>query len=555
MTTTVLSLLSTAAIDSYRANGWWRGETSYAIAAGRAATTPGSFAIRDRWRRLTWAQLVEAVDRVAADLWHRGVRRGQRVTFWLPDRIESVVLLLACSRNGYVGCPSPHRNHTVEEITALVARMRASAFYYQVGFGADAKDHDTAARLEGFDHLRHVEVLAPLSQDDAGRPVFPHASADQRPPPPDADPNRVSYLAFTSGSTGKPKGVMHSDNTQLVTARGISRDWRIGPRSVVCTLSPFSHNLGVGSMLTALVGGAELVIHDVPRGHSIVDRLIETGVTYLVGVPTHALDLMGELRRRGLDRLGAVTGFRISGAASTPQAMRDLATFGITPQSGYGMTENNAHQYTRPGDPLELIATTVGRACDGYEIRIVDPDDPDCELPQGEIGLVTGRGACLMLGYYDDQTATEQSFNAEGWFLTGDLGRLDDTGYLTITGRKKELIIRGGHNINPSRIEELTMGHPAVARAAVVPLPDPRLGERICLVLAWKQQASRSIDDVLRHLAASGLSRYELPEFWLPLDAMPLMANGKISKPEIMSAIQSGITVPQPVEPASAAAN
>lgn len=547
MTTTILSLLSTEAAAEFRANGWWQDKTIYGYAAGHARERPDAVALRDRFRQLTWRELVAAVDRVAGALWQRGVRRGQRVIFWMPDRIEAVVLLLACSRNGYVGCPSPHRNHTVEEVVGMIERLRAAAFFYQAGFGSDAAARDISAALDGLGFLRHVERLAPLDEAGGTRQPFDGAFA-QEPPPPERDPDRVIYLAFTSGSTGRPKGVMHSDNTQLVTARAISRDWRVGPTSVVCTLSPFSHNLGVGSMLTSLVGGAELVIHDLPRGQSIVDRLVETGVTYLVGVPTHALDLVAEMRQRGMTRLGRVTGFRVSGAASPPQVLRDLTTFGITPQSGYGMTENNAHQYTHPGDAIDLIAGSVGRACDGYEVAIVDPDDVERHLPVGEIGLVAGRGASLMLGYWDDQTATEQSFNSAGWFLTGDLGRLDENGYLTITGRKKEVIIRGGHNINPARIEELAMGHQAIGRVAVVPIADARLGERICLALTWKPQGARDIRAVLAHLSAAGLSRYELPEFWLALDAMPLMANGKINKADILAAIAGGRAEPLPLE-------
>jgi acyl-CoA synthetase (AMP-forming)/AMP-acid ligase II len=225
-----------------------------------------------------------------------------------------------------------------------------------------------------------------------------------------------------------------------------------------------------------------------------------------------------------------------------------LMELGVEPQSGYGMTENNSHQYTRPGDGADLITGSVGRAVAGYEIRIFDPDDPDTALPQGEIGIVGGRGACLMLGYFNDQYANEASFNADGWFMTGDLGRLDPRGYLTITGRKKEVIIRGGHNINPARIEEIAAGFPGLDRVAVVALPDDRLGERICLALSLRGGAAADIefdlDALLTHLSARGLSRYEMPEFLLKLDDMPLMANGKIQKADIMTWIRDGKAMP-----------
>jgi len=542
MTSTILSLLSATTIADYTARGFWRDETIWAIAAGHAARMPERIAVRDRHRALDWRTLLAAADALAADLAQRGVRPGQRVALWMPDRIESVVAVLACSRNGHVISPSPHRNHTVAEVAELLARMRAAALIYQDGFGADGGARDIGAAIADLGCVRH---LYRLDGPDA-RPPFAGRllAAAAAPPPPSADPNRVGYLAFTSGSTGRPRGVMHSENTLLLTARAIARDWRIGPGSVVYSLSPLSHNLGTGTLITAIVGGAEIVIHDRGRGESLVDRLVESGATYLVGVPTHAIDLLAEMRARGLDRLGRVTAFRVSGAASPPGLLQELLDRGIEPQSGYGMTETNAHQYTRPGDDPALITGTCGRACAGYALVVVDPDEPDRILPPGATGLVAGRGASLMLGYFDDQIASESAFNAGGWFLTGDLGTIDDRGYLRLTGRKKEVIIRGGHNINPARIEELALHHDAVARAAAVPVVDPRLGERVCLALMWKDGHAAPARAVLDHLAAAGLSRYEMPEFTLELAEIPLMANGKIQKLDIVRWIADGTVVP-----------
>lgn len=556
MASTVLSLLNADLLGEHYARGLWRKDTIYTLAAAHAARTPDRPALRDGHRSLTWGETVRAADALAADLAARGVSPGQRVAFWMPDRIESVVTILACSRAGFVSCPSPHRNHTVAEVQSMVERMRVAAFIYQPGFGADqrtaGREHAIEAAVADIGCVRHVYRLAPLSEADAGRLLFAD-QLGQNPVDgplslPSVEPDRVSYIAFTSGSTGRPKGVMHSDNTLLVTARALTRDWNIGADDVICTLSPFSHNLGVGAMMTALVAGAELVIHDTPRAESIVDRLIATGVTYLVGVPTHALDIVAELRRRKLPRLGRLRAFRISGAASPPQVLQDLLAFGIEPQSGYGMTENNSHQYTRPGDDPALIAGSCGRACEGYEIRIVDPSDPDRELAPGETGLVAGRGACLMLGYFDDQLATEAAFNRDGWFLTGDLGQLDAGGYLRLTGRQKEVIIRGGHNISPGRIEELAFGAKGIARAAALSIPDPRLGERICLAFTTLPGAKPEVGGLLAHLATAGLSRYEMPEFVLVLAEMPLMANGKIDKPALMRRIGSGELAPKPVD-------
>jgi len=544
MSPPILSLLSAEALETHYRSGHWRDRTIYRVARAHAEAAPDRIALRDRVRSLTWRQMIAAADGFAAELFRRGVARGDRVAFWMPDRIESVVVLLACSRNGYVVCPSPHRNHTVADIVRLLERMRATAFLYQAGFGADAKEVDVAEALAGIGSLRHVWRLAETHASD-----ILNLPADPAAPPPVADPNSVIYIAFTSGSTGNPKGAMHSDNTLLVTARGISTDWHIGPDSVVYSLSPFSHNLGVGALLTAIQGGAEYVIHDIGRGDSLVDRLAETGATYLVGVPTHAIDLLAELRRRGMARCGRLSGFRISGAAAPDHVIADLLPFGIVPQSGYGMTETNGHQYTLPGDDPTLIMESCGKACPGYEICIFDENEPTKPLPPGRIGLLAGRGASLMLGYYDDQAATESSFNADGWFMTGDLGWVDGNGYLRLTGRGKEVIIRGGHNINPARIEELAMRHAGIERAAALPIPDARLGERVCLAVMVKSGKSATAAELLDHLAAAGLSRYDMPEFWLELPDIPLMANGKIQKLDIAKWIRDGAVTPVPVQP------
>jgi acyl-CoA synthetase len=284
-----------------------------------------------------------------------------------------------------------------------------------------------------------------------------------------------------------------------------------------------------------------------PKGNSLLDRLVETGATYLVGVPTHAIDLLDELRSRGSSPLERLKGFRISGAAVPGPVVAELLKLNVLPQSGYGMTETCAHQYTLPTDDPKLIIETSGRACPGYELRIWNVDDRDVEAAPGEVGEIGGRGASLMLGYFNDQLSTENSFNAHGWFMTGDLGWLDSNGYLRITGRKKDVIIRGGQNINPARIEEVVMRHMAVERAAAVPVADARLGERICLAVMFRPGLEVGADEILDHLDSAGLGRHEMPEFFVACDEIPLMPNGKIQKLEIVRWMRSGRVVPTPV--------
>jgi acyl-CoA synthetase len=211
------------------------------------------------------------------------------------------------------------------------------------------------------------------------------------------------------------------------------------------------------------------------------------------------------------------------------------------------MTEAGSTHYTLPDDGPALVTETSGRACAAYEVRIFSTDDPDREMPLGEVGQIGGRGASLMLGYFDDQAATEASFNRDGWFMTGDLGRLDEAGYIHITGRKKDVIIRGGHNIFPSKIENLAMQHDAVARAAAVPIPDPRLGEKVCLAIMVKPGHRAGPEQLLDHLAAKGLSKFDMPEYFVQVDDMPLLPSGKLAKRDLLSWIDDGRVTPVPV--------
>ena len=547
MTNTLLTLLSTERLKSHAKDGFWADDTIYALAARHAVSAPQHPALRDRFRRVNYRDLLLAADRLAADLARNGVRRGQRVAVWLPSRIETAVALLACSRNGYLCCPSLHRDHTTGEILDLMERTRARALIAQPGYGADAERNDIFAspKLEG---LAAVYALPPLSAAMAEQLPFADLPlADESAPEPTHDPNRPMYLAFTSGTSGQPKGVLHSDNTLLASVRAVAQDWQLDADTVIYTLSPLSHNLGMGALIAALAIGGELVVHDLPRGQSLLDRIVDTGTSYLIGVPTHAIDLLTEMRERGFTALGRVKGFRISGAAAPREVVAELLRLGVVPQSGYGMTETCSHQYTLPTDDPRLIVESCGHACAGYEVRIFRQDNPDIEAPTGEIGQIAGRGASLMLGYFNDQIATEESFNKDGWFLTGDLGWMDENGYLRITGRKKDVIIRGGHNIYPAKIEDLAMRHPALERVAAIAVPDARLGEKVCLVVAPRKGKAVSGAEILAHLDDVGLSRFDMPEYFAAVSEIPLTSSGKILKRELVVWLADGRLKPEPV--------
>jgi acyl-CoA synthetase len=545
MRSPLLTLHDPANARRYYEAGLWRDDTLYGLLARYAAERPDDFALRDGRTRLTWSGLRRLVDAVAADLHAAGLKRGERVAVWLPNRVEAVAVFLACSRQGYVCNPSLHQNYTVAEIVTLLERTRAAALFAQPGYGADARAADIFVRTAELPNLRRVYSIGETRRD--GVASFPAAADSPDIPPPETNPDSVVYLAFTSGTTGTPKGVMHSSNTLLANARAMVEDWGHYRRTILLSLSPLSHHIATVALAQALAAGMELVVNAPPAGMTPLDWIIETGASYVMGVPTHAIDILGEMRRRRLDRLGAVRTFYMAGSTIPREVAQAFLNRGVVPQNVYGMSENSSHQYTLPSDDPETIVATCGRACRAYEIRLWDQENPDREVAPGEIGEIGGRGACLMLGYFDNQQATEESFNRDGWFMSGDLGRFDAKGCLEIVGRKKDLIIRGGHNIHPARIEDLAMRHPAVARVAAFPVPDERLGEKVCLSVIFHEGAAAEPDELLAHLHHSGLSRYDMPEYFIAMDLYPLTASGKILKRELAEWARSGRICPAPV--------
>jgi acyl-CoA synthetase len=547
----ILSLQDVARAREFYAKGYWRDDTFYTLLRRRAEEAPDSWALRDINSRLSYRDVLEWVDSIAESLHEAGVREGERVSIWLPSRVESAMILLACSRMGYVCNTSMHRDHTCQDVMDLIKRAGSVAFFGQSGWGADADRSDIFELLADLPQIKRCYRVPPLDPTprvgDASVRFSELRKRSGSTLPYRTDPDRVMYLAFTSGTTGRPKGVMHSDNTVLSNARPFIRDWSFGPDTVLYTLSPMSHNIGTVGLATMLVSGGEFVVNTPYDAKRTLDRALEVEATSMLGVPTNAIDVLTEARRRGLTRLGKVTTFQVGGAPVPPALVRGLFEMGVTPKNGFGMTENCSFQYTRPNDPPELIMHSCGRSCEGFELKIWNQEDPDHEVELGELGELGVRGACLMLGYFNDQEATERSFNRHGWFMTGDLGRLDEAGNVRIAGRKKDLIIRGGHNIHPAKIEDYAMRHAGVIKAAAFPVPDERLGEKVCLAVIPKTLGAVTSAELLNHMAELGLSKYEMPEFFIELEAFPLTPSGKVLKRGLVELVASGDLSPQAV--------
>jgi acyl-CoA synthetase (AMP-forming)/AMP-acid ligase II len=529
MVSRFLTLHHPAEARRFYEQGVWQNDTLYGLVVRHAAARPEAIALVDGSRTLSWRGLQSWVDGVALDLRTYGLSEGDRVSIWMSNRIEAIVTFLACAREGFACNPSLHRTHTCSEMAALLERLSAKALVTEPRWGADWKTANLNAALAGIHSLRAV-----YTPD-----TFPRPAPNMTPPC--DDPDKVAYLAFTSGTTGSPKCVMHSDNTLLANARDLARDWGHDSDTVILTLSPLSHHIAWVALAQWMLLGCQLVTDDPPPGTGRLDWILEKRATYVMGVPTHAMDILAEQRARGIPTLGAVKVFYMAGAPIPPSVAAAFVDQGVKPQNVYGMTENSSHQYTHPDDAADTIISTCGRGGHAYEVRIFDPVDADRELPRGEVGQIGGRGGCLMLGYFDNQAATEASFNRGGWFMSGDLGVLDAAGNLRIDGRLKDMIIRGGHNIYPAHIEALALRNGAVKKVACFPIRDDRLGERVCISVIGEVTA----DDLLKHLADQGLSRFDMPEFFVRLEAFPLTASGKILKRELIHMVERGEIAPE----------
>ena len=469
-----------------------------------------------------------------------GVGLGDRIGLRLSNRVECVAALLAASRIGCVANPSLHHNYTADEVLGLIEALSARVVLTEDGVGVDAETVDLSAKAAALPGVKAVFQLP------AGRASAGALDASVSIPQKRDDPDAVCYLAFTSGTTGRPKGVMHSANTLLANARDMVRDWGHDESTVLLSLSPLTHHIAWVAVSQVLACGGELALNDPPTGMTPLDWLLETNATYVMGVPTHAMDILADQSARGLEKLGSVRTFYMAGAPIPPAVAEGFRAQGVLPQNVYGMTENSSHQYTVPTDPDAVIVTSCGRGGPAYAIRIVDQQDSDKDVPPGEIGQIAGQGACLMLGYFGNQEATEASFNNAGQFLSGDLGRLDEGGNLVVAGRLKDIIIRGGHNIHPTRIEDIAVAHPTIAKAAAFPAPDERLGEKVCLaVILADGEAAPSANVVLQHLNDGGLSRYDMPEYFIVMDEFPLTPSGKILKRELAANLIRGEFTPE----------
>ena len=453
-----------------------------AMARDRARRSGGAEAVVDGDRRVDFATLGSMVDDAARALVASGIAAGDRVAVWAPNSLEWIVAALAVTTAGAVLVPVNTRFRGTEAGYVL-ARSRARALFTVRGF----LDTDYPAMLADADvDLPALEETILLAGDPGsssvswaaflarGRAVA-RAVLDERVEA--IDPDDPSDIVFTSGTTGSPKGVVM---THGQTLRGYLDwcDWvdlRAGDRYLIA--NPFFHIFGYkAGVLASLMRGATILPVAVFDAAAVLELVERERVSVLPGPPTLYFSLLDDPERSRRD----ISTLRVStiGAADIPvdlvRRMRDELPFERI-LTGYGLTEAGTVTGARPDDDFEHIVSTVGVPLAGFEVRIVD--DHGVATPAGEPGEVIVRGETVMRQYLDDADATAAAIDADGWLHTGDVGQFDADGYLRIVGRIKDMFIVGGFNVYPAEVENLLLGHPRIAQAAVIGVPDRRLGD------------------------------------------------------------------------------
>ena len=484
--------------------------------------------------RLSYRELDERVRAVTSALIDAGVGPGDRVALWAPNGWQWVVIALGTLGAGAALVPVSTR-FTGPEALDVIGRSGARALFVAGGFlGVDRLGALLAAAAEDDGALDRLALVVRLPEEwDAFVRAGSLAEARRRAGA--VRPGDVSDIMFTSGTTGRSKGAMTSHERTLGVARAWADCARLGPGDRYLVVNPFFHTFGFkAGILACLVSGAALVPQAVfDAGEAM--RLAEAErITVLPGAPTIYQMILDHPERAARD-LSSLR-LAVTGAADVPVAlverMRRELSF-ETVLTAYGLTEAVVATMCRPGDPPEVVSATSGRAAAGFEVKIGRSDE------------ILLRGPNLMLGYLDDPDATKAAIDDDGWLHTGDAGRLDEAGYLTITGRLKDMYICGGFNVYPAEVEQVLARLDGVAESAVIGVPDPRLGEVGRAYLVARPGHALDAADVLA-FCRERLANYKVPRQVEFRDALPRNPSGKVLK-RLLS--PGGTTPPDPPAP------
>jgi cyclohexanecarboxylate-CoA ligase len=520
--------------DTYRRTGLWRGETLAQAFVATAARVPDRIAVVDGATRVSFAALAAGAWEIAAGLGALGVARGDVVAVQLPNWHETITAYLAIARLGAVIAPvlPIHRQREL----GFIARASRARVLIAPGRHRDCDHRALAHELRpDLPALEHVVVVrdAPAHGEHAWDALARAGGAPVDP----GDAEAIALLLHTSGTTADPKGVLHSHETLLAEARSLESVHGLSADDTTLMPSPLAHVSGiVHAFLVPAVYGARAVLMERWDAGTALGLLAAERVTYMVGAPTFLRDLAHhpDLGRHDVSSFRL---FSCGGADVDPTLVREAAArLGCVAKRVYGSSEFPTLTTTGPDDPPERRIDSDGRAIGAAELRIVD-DDGEPVAPGGE-GEVLARGPECFLGYADPSLNVE-AFTPDGWLRTGDLGAVDAAGFLRITGRKKDIIIRKGENISAREIEDLLATHPSIAELAVVGVADARAGEIACAVIRLRPAAvPPTLPELTTYLLGLGLSKRKLPERLAIVDDFPRAPSGKIIKRKLRDSLR-----------------
>lgn len=518
-------------VRSYVEEGLWRDDTLRKWLERQALDRPDAIALTGAGHAVTYSELKKRVERLAAGFYRAGIRPGDVVAVQLPNTREYVESFLALCWMGAV-MTTLYMTYRAMEFSTQLGHAKATAAIVQESIG-EFQPADTLLRLKA--QLPALQAVIVVGNAPEGAIDFNDCAQGgatlpaDLPEPTAADP---FLLLYTSGTTSSPKGVPLNAHQMLSNARVGIEEHDIRQGDVILSAAPFGHLFALYSIQMAVGAGA--AIHLLPQFSppDFIKSVTAERPTHLFAGAAHLAACQGA----GLLEKGDLSSLRLivlSGAAVPPELVHTVAPKFVNCRMSqlWGMTETQAGVYTRPGDTLELAATSAGRASPGTEIRIADAQGN--RLPDDEEGEVQVHGCSVFVGYYDNQDATASSFTGDGWFRSGDLARMDGQGNISLSGRLKEVINRGGVKYNPQEVELLIELHPAIAQCAIAPVPDALLGERACCYAVLKPGSELDLVALCNFLTSKGLAKNKLPERLEILDAMPMTATRKIIKSKL----------------------
>ena len=515
---------------AYRQQGLW-GDASLADYWQQTARAmPDKIAVVDNHgASYTYSALDHAASCLANWMLAKGIESGDRIAFQLPGWCEFTVIYLACLKIGAVSVPLLPSWREAELVWVL-NKCQAKMFFAPTLF-KQTRPVDLILPLQNqlpqLQQIVGVDKLAPatsslsLSQIIADNTPLTTAITTHG--------DELAAVLFTSGTEGLPKGVMLTHNNILASERAYCARLNLTWQDVFMMPAPLGHATGFLHGVTApFLIGARSVLLDIFTPDACLALLEQQRCTCMLGATPFVYDLLNLLEKQPAD-LSALRFFLCGGTTIPKKVARECQQRGIKLLSVYGSTESSPHAVVNLDDPLPRFMHTDGYAAAGVEIKVVD--DARKTLPPGCEGEEASRGPNVFMGYFDEPELTARALDEEGWYYSGDLCRMDEAGYIKITGRKKDIIVRGGENISSREVEDILLQHPKIHDACVVAMPDERLGERSCAYVVLKApHHSLSLEEVVAFFSRKRVAKYKYPEHIVVIEKLPRTTSGKIQK-------------------------